>query len=794
MYTEIKAVILMFSQKFIKGTNEFTTFENHIPAPYLRKSFMLDFVPENAQITICGLGFYELYINGINITKGHLAPYISSPDDLVYYDRYDIKSHLSKGENVIGIILGNGFINPFDNYEGWEFDKVPWRNAPCVSLQFEATDKNNCLSFEADESFKTHSSPILMDGLRSGYRYNSNLEIDSWNLPGFDDSLWANALIADTPKGEPKLCEAEPIKVIKKIKPVAITHHDELYFALKIDPTYKAYEKETSAHQPESKVTDVYVYDFGVNAAGVCQIKINGKKGQKIRLKHGETLIDGKFNMNSIYFQRPDSRIDEYEYKQTDEYILKGGEEILTPKFTYHGFRYVMVEGLEKEQATEDLLTYVVMNSDLKPRAAFSCSDENINKLYEMCVRSDLANFYYFPTDCPHREKNGWTGDASVSAPHMLLNYYCGNSFKEWLNNVRKAQNSVGAYPGIVPTGGWGFDWGNGPIWDSVITNLCYYTYRYEGNIEIIKDNKDSILTYLKYIAGRRDEKGLIHVGLGDWMQPARKWDDPLSSPLEYTDSATIFDMCKKSEFMFDLIGFDEGKIFATKLKEELKSDIRKHLIDFDTMTAIGNCITSQCTAIWFGIFEENEIPKAFDRLVEIIESMEIPFLDCGMFGLRYIFRTLSKYGRGDLAYKLIMQKGVPSYYRFIKCGFTSLGEQLSYSESSLFSCNHHFLGDISAWFIEKIAGLNPNPTAKDINEVEISPDFLENIDFANASFETKGENLSVNWNRENGKIILVTSVPEHIHGKIKLPYGYEFENGKQVCDLKSGENTYIIK
>ena len=783
----------MFSKKFIKRTKEFTTFKNHIPAPYLRKSFELDFIPEKAEITICGIGFYELYINGVNVTKGHLAPYISNPDDLLYYDLYDLKNHLTKGENVIGIILGNGFINPFDNYEGWEFDNVPWRNAPCVALHFEAVGEK-ALSFEADESFKAHSSPILMDGLRSGYHYDSNLEIEGWNLPGFDDSLWENALIADTPKGETKLCEAEPVKAIRELKPVSITHYDELCFAFKPNPDYSAYIKENCPELPECKVNDVYVYDFGVNSAGICKVKIKGEKGQKIRLKHGEMLVEGKFNMNSMYFQRPGSRLDEYEYQQTDEYILKGGEEeIFVPKFTYHGFQYVMVEGLTKEQATEDLLTYMVMNSDLKSRASFKCSDDIINKLYEMSVRSDLANFYYFPTDCPHREKNGWTGDASVSAPHMLLNYYCGNSFKEWLNNVRAAQNQDGAFPGIVPTGGWGFEWGNGPIWDSVISNLCYYTYRYEGDIEIIKQNKDAILTYLKYIAGRRDEKGLIHVGLGDWVQPARKWREPLSSPLEYTDSSAIFDMCKKCEFMFDLIDFKEGKEFATKLKEELKRDIRKHLINFDTMTAIGNCITSQCTAIWFGIFEESEIPKAFDRLIEIIEGMETPFLDCGMFGLRYIFRTLSKYGRGDLAYKLIMQENMPSYYRMIKSGLTALGEHLTYYEVSTASHNHHFLGDISAWFIEKVAGLNPNPKATDINEVEIFPDFLENIDFAEASFETKGENLAVYWKRENGKIALTATIPEHIHGKIILPRNYKFEDGTQICDLKSGESTYII-
>ena len=150
-------------------------------------------------------------------------------------------------------------------------------------------------------------------------------------------------------------------------------------------------------------------------------------------------------------------------------YICKGeGEETFVPPFTYHGFRYVLVEGIDEAQATESLLTYLVMNSDLKERGNFSCSDETVNLLQLFTRRSDLANFYYFPTDCPHREKNGWTGDASMSAEHMLLNLHAENSLREWMRNVRKAQRIDGALPGIVPTSGWGFAWGNGPAWDSV--------------------------------------------------------------------------------------------------------------------------------------------------------------------------------------------------------------------------------------------------------------------------------------------------------------------------------------
>lgn len=163
------------------------------------------------------------------------------------------------------------------------------------------------------------------------------------------------------------------------------------------------------------------------------------------------------------------------EYAQTDVYICKGGYEEFAPKFKYDGFRYAIVEGLEKEQATSETLTFLEMSSDLKERASFNCSDEVLNKLQEITRRSVLSNFFYFPTDCPHREKNGWTGDAAVSAEHILLNLTAEKSLKEWLLNIRFAQREDGALPGIVPTGGWGFKWGNGPMWDSVCKFALLY-------------------------------------------------------------------------------------------------------------------------------------------------------------------------------------------------------------------------------------------------------------------------------------------------------------------------------
>ena len=397
----------MLSQRFIGAGTEVCDYDHHVPAPLLRRSFTLDTLPATAELTLCGLGFYELYCNGERITKGALAPYINNPDDMLYYDRYDIADRLRPGENVIGVMLGNGFMNPFGG-RIWEFEKAPWRGAPRLALALEADGR---LLFEADDRFVTAPSPVTFDEYRVGAFYDARLERPGWNAPGYDDGDWAPAVALDCPKGEPRICEAQPVRICGQKKTVSIRHFDDTCFC-------RHYDGERFVSYEQTRVKDVYLYDFGENDSGVCRLKITGRPGQTVKLRYGECLADGEMTIANIIFIRPESTF-YFDYPQMDEYTCKGdGEEIYLPPFTYHGFRYVLVEGITPEQATPDLLTYEVMYSDAPTRGGFSCSDETVNRLYEMTQRADRSNFVYIPTDCPQREKNGWTADAALSAEH----------------------------------------------------------------------------------------------------------------------------------------------------------------------------------------------------------------------------------------------------------------------------------------------------------------------------------------------------------------------------------------
>ena len=744
-----------FPKNFIKATNEYTTSEKFVAAPLFRKIFTVNSAAD-AQIKIAACGFYKLFINGENITKGALAPYISNPDDIVYYDEYTVR--LNSGENAIGVILGNGFVN---NPAGWvwDYDKAKYRSAPHFALQLICGD----LSIDADESFKTSPSPIIFDDYRYGEIFDAREQFDGWNTTEFDDSAWSSAIIAPMPRGEIRLCEAEPITVQKELKAISIT-----------------------------KTDDGYLYDFGQNCAGVCRLNIKGKKGQRIELRHGELLIDGKLDIENIWFPYNEKGIHwEFDKKHihNDIYICRGeGLETYVPSFTYHGFQYVLVSGITEEQATPELLTYLVMNSNLKKCGDFTTSDKTLATLQDMIVRSDLANFYYFVTDCPQREKNGWTADAALSAEQILLKFDATTSLREWMRNICKAQNTQGALPGIIPTGGWGFKWGNGPAWDCVLAVIPYFCYKYRGDKQIIRECAPAFVKYLHYLTTRNDENGLLAIGLGDWCHVGERYSKP-KAPLIVTDTIMAIDIADKMALLFGEIEMPSQADFARAIARQYRDSFRANLIDFDTMTVNGNCQTSQAMAIYYNLFNGDEKPEAFERLLELINQAD-GHMDVGVLGARVIFHVLSDFGYADLALKMITRPDFPSYGYIVNQGFNTLWER--FTREPVDSVNHHFWGDITAWFVKALAGLDYNPDTTDLTRVDIKPHIVADINDASAYYDSNFGRIESSWIKDGDTVTLAVKVPDSISGVIEPKNNYRFQDGDAQKPLISGTYTLI--
>lgn len=712
-------------KQFISANQKRCELGQAVPAPALRRSFSLDFVPQSARLELCGLGFYALFINGQEITKGPLAPYINNPDHFCYTDTYDVALYLTRGENVIGVLLGNGLMNPFGAFV-WDFDQAPWRDVPKLALELRIVGENGkTRTIVADSYFRTHPSPILYDEYRFGEHYDGRVKklLGNWTEPGYDDRTWMAAVPSSAPRGVLRPSTCEPIAITRRISPIRVTKQD-----------------------------GGYLYDFGVNTAGVTSLHLRqAYAGQTIRVTHGEVLIDGKLSCYHLKFGGRAEFEERYQKLDfTNIYIAHGEalEETYTPRFVYHGFRYAFVEGLTEEQATPDALTLLEMHSDLRQIGDFSCSDETINCLYEMARRSDLANFYYIVTDCPHREKNGWTGDASLSSDHMVLMYDVERSWRQWLDNIRAAQRADGALPGIVPTDTWGY--GYGPAWDSVLFNLPYMLFRYRGNTDVIRENAHAMLRYLEFAVNHRAENGTVAYGLGDWLSVGMSGG--YTAPLYVTDSIMLMDMANKAAEMFRAIGQGYSATFAQQIATDMRQALRQVALDCDTMTLENNgSQTPQAMGIYYGVFAPDECPMAVERLVEMIHAKDDHF-DCGILGLHVLFHVLSAYGYSELAYRLVTRADFPSYRHWIDSGETSLAEMFLEKYEDRASHNHHMFGDIARWFTTALAGLQPI----DAQTVKIAPCPVDALSRAQAYYDFPAGRVDIRWERDPKKPNLI--------------------------------------
>ena len=730
-------------KRFICASLTCCDFAHRVAAPYLRRAFDLKFTPKAADLKICGLGFYRLWINGREITKGSFAPYISNPDDRMYFDTYDLTPCLQPGENVLGVLLGNGFQNDFGGAV-WDFDKAPWRSAPKLAIEFCAVGSEETLSFHADGHFLTHPSPILFDEYRLGEIYDARQELPGWNLPGYDTAGWTPALPADAPKGALCECRAEPIRRYETLSPVSVTPCD-----------------------------GGFLYDFGRNTAGICHLHLtDAAPGQTVVIKFCERLRDGKFDQSNLYNQP----VEKYPFYFTDfsrvEYHARGGDELYEPSFAWFGYRYAFVLGVRPDQATAGLLSFPVLSSDLRRVGHFSCSDETVNRIFDMIVNSDRSNFYYFPTDCPHREKNGWTGDASLSAPQMSLLLDTTESYLEWLRCVVAAQRADGALPGIVPTSGWGFAWGNGPAWDSVLFNLPYTVWRLRGDTRAIAVTADAMLRYLAYIRTRRSADGTVAIGLGDWV-PVGKKPNRYDTPLVLTDSIMVTDMANKASVMLAVIGRKKDAAIAAALRDEMLASIRGVLLDKTAGRLANGTQTAQAMGLYYGIFLPEERRKAFGLLMTRIRENNGRF-DCGFLGLHVLFHVLSEFGEGETAYRMITGKEFPSYRNLLDRGETAMVEAFQPEGGpECGSHNHHFLGDAVRWFFRSLAGLE----IVNCRRIRVSPLFVRELDSAEASYELPSGNAAVAWRRCGSRILLTVTHPADVSCDINCD--------RTVCDVR---------
>ncbi|MEI8374560.1 MAG: glycoside hydrolase family 78 protein [Planctomycetota bacterium] len=693
------------------------------PSPLFRKNFDVKKPVVRATAVICGLGYYELRLNGGKVGDRVLDPKFTRYDRRALYATYDVTRQLTQGKNAVGVMLGNGFYNPHAK-DVWNFERSPWRAEPAllVQLRIDYADGTS-ETVASDSTWRASTGPLLHDGVRNGEDYDARREMPGWDTAAFDDSAWENSQVVSGPKGILRAAMAPPIRVMETIKPLSVT-------------------------EPKP---GVFIFDMGQNFAGWAQLKVSGTAGTKVTLRYGERLANGNLDRKTI-----DVFIQQGPF-QADCYTLKGqGEEVWEPRFTYHGFRWVEVTGFPGKPTCDNLRGRVVHTS-FTPAGSFECSNELLNKIQQMTLWSYRSNFVGIPTDCPQREKNGWTGDAHLAAEQAMYNYDNVAAYEAWMNDFKDEQRATGELPGIVPTSGWGYTWGNGPAWDCAYLLIPWYLYQYQGDTRVLADHYDQMKRYVDYLT-RRSKGHIVNIGLGDWL-PAKTQTpvDVTSTGYYYVDALILSKIAR-------LLGKEADAKTYAELAEKIRQAFRQKFCRAGGAVA-NNSQTALSCAIYQDLARSEDREAILKQLVANVEQHG-GHLDTGILGAKYLFHALTDNGRVDVAYRIATQTTPPSYGSWIARGATTLWEDWHDGDSR----NHVMFGDISAWFYKALAGINLDPDQPAFKHIIIRPRPTGDLKWVKARYQSVYGPIEVAWKRSSDSFSLDITVPVNTTATVYVP------------------------
>lgn len=694
-------------------------------APFFRKRFALDSPAKKAVVHLCGLGYHELYVNRTKADGSLLTPPQTLYDKSAYYRAYDITGLLVPGDNVLAVLLGNGLYNCFDGM-AWYFDTAPWRDRPKLMLRCSIeTESGKSIVLRSGRDFETGQSRILYNMLFGG-------ETADFTAPAAEDAPAITPALTKSPGG-----------LLKPFTGPSVTESDPLPPAAVI---------RLSDHK--------WLYDFGINRAGWVHVSAAAPCPARLVLRYGEQLKDdGSLDTSNIDLYTQKGRF------QTDEYILDEHHSITDarPHFTYHGFRYVEACVEEGELSSLSLTAYAV-HSKADRIGGFSCSDETVNRIFSMAETATLSNLVNVPTDCPQREKNGWTGDASLSAEQMCLQFDVSGLFTRWLRDLRDAQRPSGQLPGIVPSHWFGYNWGSGPVWDSALFELPYEIYRCQNDPAPLKENYGAMKKYLSFLETMAEDS-IVSFGLGDWCAPFADTKG-IACPTAVTDTAYYYYMVNIAACTAGLLGLIDERSDYLALAERIRNAFYERLYDPGTGEVLGHCQTAQGAAVYFGLLKGEDAALAAKRLAEmVIENGGR--LDYGIIGSKTVPETLSRYGCGQLACDMLLYDGFPSYRHWADMGCTALPERWDMTAS----LNHHMFSDVCRFYMRRVAGLGLPDFKK--KAVTFTPDFPQPLSWAEAWTDTPEGKFACRWAREGDGIRFCCFAPEGYRLSLKLPPGY---------------------
>ncbi|NJX14327.1 family 78 glycoside hydrolase catalytic domain [Tamlana crocina] len=742
------------------------------PSVLLRKSFSITKEVTSAEVAICGLGLYELYLNGKKVGDRVLDPAQTSYDKRAFYVRHDITEAISKN-NSVGVMLGNGFYG--QNMAFWP--GLAYGNPRAIlvlNILYKDGTKEQIVT---DESWKAHSSPILFDNIYLGETYDARAELSDWSTFKFDDTSWETPEIMKAPTQNLLEQDLEPMRKIRTVTPIA---------------TWKA-EKG-------------WILDMGQNMTGWLAISVKEKEGTVVKMRFAEHLMPDKQNIDPA-----STGIHVTGNTQTDVYICKGdGIETWEPRFTYHAFRYVQIEGLSK---TPDLSQFTgwLVRTDAERIGTFKCSDPLINKFYDVSMWTIEDNIQGLLSDCPHRERCAWMGDAYVVAEAASFNFDLKHLWQktssdmETVLGVSKAHfKDPFPYDSRAPSNisvGKRLCLQARPDWGAATIMVPWFSYVYYGDTAIIEGAWDMMEGWMAYLDEKVQEDGIINGGFGDWCPPGG--NPEMDTPPALTSTALYYQSLTSMEKMALVL---DKKEVASKYAEKakfVKTAFNKTFFNVETKSYGSQ--TGNAFALYSGLVPEGLEQLVADNLANLIMKDKNGHYSTGIFGHRPLYTVLNDYGHDAVTKHLWSITDYPSL------GFMTEEHDLTVWPEGVsnwdkkeryyrHSFNHPMQSGFAASFHESLGGIRPDEDFPGFERFILRPTFLSGLQWCEATHKSPRGEIESSWKKEGSQIIWSISVPDNSEAIIQLPH-YQKEQitlnntvtNANVFNVPSGEHTIRI-
>jgi alpha-L-rhamnosidase len=703
-------------------------------ALYFRKEFTVEKPVARARLYACGLGYSEYYVNGARLGDARLDPTYTDVAARVMYRTYDIGPMLRSGSNVLGVIVGNG-----------------WHGAPKLLAQIEVqyADGTSDVHWSQDwGGWHVTCGPVLEHSIYGGETYDAREEKPGWNLP-----LTAEQAKGQPPRGPSGWTSAQTVTApagrltAQMIEPIGIT-------------------QVLPARSVTSPAPGVYVVDLGQNIAGWVQICVRGGRGTRITLRFAEMLRDdGTVNQDNLR-----------EIPPTDVYILKGdGEEVWEPRFTYHGFRYVQVEGYAGELAA-DAVTGKVVRSSLEEAGTFTSSSELLNRIHAMIQWTERDNHHGIPTDCPQRnERMGWLNDMSARAEEAFFNFRMARFMAKWMGDIYDAQDPIsGGVPLTAPRGWMGGRVPTEPVTVSYL-ETSWLLYAHYGDRRTMEAYYEGYQGWLRRIGDQAlPGKRIVPIAwIADWAPPVAELLPGMilsAAPAAVMGTGYYYYGARLLARMAGILGKTEDQARYEALAAEIAAAFNEAFWDEAAGGYATNNQSCNSFALWLGIVPEERKSRVVERLLKNVEEKDY-HLSTGNVCTKYLLEALSANGLADVASTIATQTSYPSWGYMLEHGATTLWERWEeFTGYGMNSHNHPMMGGVGSWFYKVLGGINLTSETAGFDHFTLRPRFVAGLDWVKCSHHTIRGTVESAWRRADGRLVYSATIPVGCIADVTLP------------------------